>query len=175
MWIITKIQSKEDRTGFRYKKAFLQVGLHEADRDVTRFLWLKDIKKPVSKDNLLVCRFKRLPFRIIPSPFLLDATIKHHLEKEKSSTAKNIKNDIYVDNLKTGADNEKDAVRIYQDAKRLFEDAPMNLREWLTNSPKVNNQTKPKEQIEERVTKVLGFLWNTNTEELSIWTKKLEI
>ena len=51
----------------------------------------------------------------------------------------------------------------------------MNLREWLTNSPKVNNQIKPKDQIEERVTKVLGLVWNTNADELSISTKKLEI
>ena len=50
----------------------------------------------------------------------------------------------------------------------------MNLREWLTNS-KVNNQIKSKDQIEERVTKVLGLVWNTNADELSISTKKLEI
>ena len=72
------------------EKAFLQVGPHEADRGVTRFLWLKDIQKPVSKENLLVCRFKRLPFGIISSPLLIGATIKHHLEKENSATAKNI-------------------------------------------------------------------------------------
>ena len=51
----------------------------------------------------------------------------------------------------------------------------MNLREWLTNSPKVNNQIKPKDQIEERVTKVLGLVWNTNADELSISTKKLKL
>ena len=113
------------------KKAFLQVGLHEADRDVTRFLWLKDIKKPVSKENLLVCRFKRLPLGIISSPLLLSATIKHHLEKENSATAKNIKNDFYVDNLISEADNKKDAARLYRDAKRLFKDISINLREWL--------------------------------------------
>ena len=34
------------------EKAFLQVGLQPADRDVTRFLWLKDPTMPLSKDNL---------------------------------------------------------------------------------------------------------------------------
>ena len=106
----------------------------------------------MSKDNLQVCRFKRLLFGITSSPFPLGATIKHHLEKENSATAKNIENDFHVDNLITGADNEKDAVRLYRDAKRLFEDVSMNIREWLTNSPKVNNQIKSKDQIEERVT-----------------------
>ena len=60
------------------EKAFLEVGPHEADRGVTRFLWLKDIQNPVSKENLIVCRFKRRPFEIISSPFLLGSTIKHH-------------------------------------------------------------------------------------------------
>ena len=127
MWIITKIQNEEDGLFSYIEKAFLQVGLHEVDRGVTRFLWLKDIQKPVSKESLLVCRFKRLPFGIISSPFLLGAAIRHHLEKENSATAKNIKNYFYVDNFISGADNEKDAVRLCRDAKRLFEDISMNL------------------------------------------------
>ena len=51
----------------------------------------------------------------------------------------------------------------------------MNLSQWLTNSPEVNNQIKPKDHIEERVTKVLNLVWNTNAHKLSISTKKLEI
>ena len=88
----------------------------------------KGYPKPVSKENLLICRFKRLPFEIISDPFLLGATIKHHPEKGDSATEKNIKNNFYIDNLISGAGNKKDAVRLYWDAKKLFEDISMNLR-----------------------------------------------
>ena len=35
------------------EKAFLQIALQSKERDVTKFLWLKDIKQPVSPSNLV--------------------------------------------------------------------------------------------------------------------------
>ena len=50
------------------KKAFLQVGIQEPDRDVTRFLWFKDVDD-VRVSEYDVYRFCRIPFGIICSPF----------------------------------------------------------------------------------------------------------
>ncbi|KRY64886.1 hypothetical protein T4A_8825, partial [Trichinella pseudospiralis] len=52
-------------------KMFLQIGLKEKDRDVTRFLW-----KDPSKDKLHVYRFNRVCFGLTCSPFLAMAVIR---------------------------------------------------------------------------------------------------
>ena len=52
------------------EKAFLQVGIQEMDRDVTRFLWFKNLQSlEVVEENLDVYRFCRVPFGIICSSF----------------------------------------------------------------------------------------------------------
>jgi len=49
------------------KKHFLQIGLQVTERDVTRFLWLKDPSVPfIDSGNLQEYRFCRVPF---PVPF----------------------------------------------------------------------------------------------------------
>ena len=61
------------------KKAFLMVGMAEEDRDVLRFLWVDDIDNPSPEIGVL--RFTRVVFGVSSSPFLLNATIKHHIER----------------------------------------------------------------------------------------------
>ena len=73
------------------EKAFLMVALQPKERDVNRFLWLKDIKQPVSPNNLVTYRFTRIPFGIISSPFLLGATIKHHLTPKDNQADHHLK------------------------------------------------------------------------------------
>ena len=70
------------------EKAFLQVGIQELDRDVTRFLWFKELSDTsVSDGSLDVYRFCRVPFGIVCSPFLLAGTIKFHLKQFGGSVA----------------------------------------------------------------------------------------
>ena len=116
------------------EKAFLQVGLQPADRDATRFLWLKDPTKPLSQDNLQIYHFTRVPFGIISSLFRLGATILHHLEQAGSPTAEKIMKHMYVDNLLPGVNSSKEAREFYSESKEVFQESSMNLREWGSNS-----------------------------------------
>ena len=63
------------------EKAFLQVALHPADRDVTRFLWRETATDPVPTTY----RMTRVIFGVNVSTFLLQATIRHHLKLYEQS------------------------------------------------------------------------------------------
>ena len=60
------------------EKAFLMVAVAERDRNALRFLWFSDIL--VERSELLVLSFARVVFGVSSSPFLLNATIRHHLK-----------------------------------------------------------------------------------------------
>ena len=82
-------------------KAFLQIMLHEEDRDVTRFLL-------IGEDRTRVMRFTRVTFGLNCSPFLLNATVKYHLSfYDGHKATEELKNNLYVDDLLTGTDDQK--------------------------------------------------------------------
>ncbi|GFY18345.1 uncharacterized protein TNCV_2047511 [Trichonephila clavipes] len=88
------------------KQAFLQIQLDEEDRDVTRFLWNENPDGP--EELIQSYRMTRVLFGVSSSPFLLAATIKHHLKRyvEKfPETCEMLNNSLYVDDLVSGREN----------------------------------------------------------------------
>lgn len=104
------------------------------DRDVLRFLWVDDISK--SAPNICVLRFTRVAFGVSASPFLLNATLCHHLKKYSSSHpgTTRILQSLYVDDMIAGANTEEEAFELYVQSKKIFQDAEFNLRKFVTSS-----------------------------------------
>lgn len=153
------------------EKAFLQLGLQDLDRDVTRFLWLKDPNRGPSPDNILHFRFCRVPFGVIASPFLLNAAIRYHLTKSNNTLMRQIADDIYVDNVVTGAQSTSDALKLYKETKQSFNCLSMNLREWNSNSKQMISQIPDKFRAQDSETvKVLGLLWDIHSDKLRLKT-----
>ncbi|XP_047984500.1 uncharacterized protein LOC125225346 isoform X1 [Leguminivora glycinivorella] len=148
------------------EKAFLQMALHEKDRDVTRFLWLKDTSKPVSQDNLLYLRFCRVPFGVISSPFLLNATIKEHLNNAEDQHVRQKANDIYVDNFVSGCSTTAEAIELYKSLKGSFQDISMSLRDWSSNSEEFMKMVP--DTCKENKIKVLGLEWDIKKDTLQL-------
>ena len=67
------------------EKAFLMVGISKEDRDALRFLWLKDVHS--EQPEVVALRFARVVFGVTASPFLLNATILHHLSNYQERDA----------------------------------------------------------------------------------------
>lgn len=139
------------------EKAFLTVGLDERDRDSMRFLWLHDINTPPTNDNIKFFRFTRIAFGINASPFLLGATIRHHLELTQTPMAKELINNTYVDNILITAQTEAEAIQKYHNSKELFKRANMNLRDYISNSKKFNADIPQVDKVQKSKIKFLGI------------------
>ena len=118
------------------EKAFLMISVAEADRDFLRFLWVKDpFKAPC---ELIHLRFTRLVFGLRPSPAILGEVLIHHLDKYQSKypeLIRELKTSFYVDDLVTGASDEKGAIELFQSSREIMLAGGMNLRKWKSNSP----------------------------------------
>ena len=145
------------------EKAFHHLNLHVEDRDFTRFLWLSD---PTDSDSSFITyRFRAVPFGTTSSPFMLNATIQYHLEHFNSPVSLDMKKNMYIDNVISGADTEKSAVNYYQEGRTLMNDAKFNLRSWASNCSALQDvaaQESTAHTGEEINT--LGMRWNTSSD-----------
>ena len=68
-------------------------------------------------------RFKTILFGSTSSSFLLNATLRCHLQNYDQPVAHDIKNNIYVDNVFFGCDNETDTVQYYNEGRSIMPNA----------------------------------------------------
>ena len=178
------------------EKAFLMVGIREPDRDLLRFLWLKNPTNPQSE--IVHLRFARLVFGLRPSPAILGAVICHHLQKYKDSVPElvsKLQDSLYVDDLVSGTNTVTEAIEFYRDARKVMSEAGMNLRKWKSNSQELLHHVKGSEVSErlqissgtvseedesfakattgyiaeanDDLVKLLGVAWNAGTDDLT--------
>lgn len=146
------------------RKAFLQVGLQESERDFVRFLWVDDPSKTSPK--FITYRFRSVPFGTTSSPFLLQATLYRHLSLSEMPWKAKLLHSFYVDNFSITTDMESDLFEIYQQTTECLADANMPLQEWNSNNVSFNQWKNDPERKE--TLSVLGIRWNTKTDVLAI-------
>ncbi|GFQ92802.1 DUF1758 domain-containing protein [Trichonephila clavata] len=105
------------------RKAFLQISISPTDRDYLRFLWWENYEKREIK----IYRHCRVVFGLSSSPFLLMATIYHHLEKERNDVAVKLKDSFYVDNVVASVQNEIELQRFQTIACQVMSKAGFEL------------------------------------------------
>ena len=156
------------------EKAFLHVWLDEGDQDYTRFLWLSTPSDSDSK--LIIYRFKTVLFGSTSLPFMLNATLQHHLNSFDTSIARDMKRNLYMDNIISGCDSEDQVVEYYKEARKIMNQAKFNLRSWASNSSQLQSLAKSEGTADKDSTvSLLGLLWSTATDTITFSPKQFLI
>ncbi|GFU56466.1 uncharacterized protein TNCV_2609831 [Trichonephila clavipes] len=156
--------------------AFLMIEIDESERDFTRFFWNENPGIDLENKRLDIFRMTRVLFGVKSSPFLLAATIKHHLKKYVDiflDTFNHLNQSLYVDDFLCGNISVQAALTTCIESKQILEDASMDLRKWRTNSSELNQRLKNlnfevdehKESLNTLIaSKVLGVGWNEKSD-----------
>ena len=124
------------------------ISVSETDRDVLRFLWVDDVTE--QEPRVITLRFTHVVFGVPSSPFLLNATVQHHIQKYSSSypeVMEKITRSIYVDDIISGADTDDHTYRVYSDSKMMFKEGGFNLRKFVTNSSDLQKKIVENERL----------------------------
>ena len=128
------------------EKAFLNISVDPRDRDYLRFLWVDGTgsKHP----NLQVYRFARVAFGISSSPFLLNATIRHHLTSTDlpEEFVDCVLKSLYVDDFVGGEDSDDLVFEMFKNLKSSFKSGGFNMRKWVSNSTLVQKRIEQHER-----------------------------
>ena len=150
------------------EKAFLNVSIKPEQRNMLRFLWIDSIES--DDPCIVVYRFFRLVFGLISSPFVLVATVRHHMSKYLKVDLEfvlEVLQSLYVDDYASGVDSVDFAFCLFEWLKKVFKEGGFNMRKWCSNDTRLmeRSESVEKEQVvgennSHKSNKVLGILWD---------------
>lgn len=172
--ILTRFRMKEFAVVADIKQAFLQISVCEHDRNYLKFLWMED----GDHNKLKIYRHCRVVFGLTSSPFLLCATLKHHLENAPScvkETASVLQDSFYVDNCLASFDSIEECETFVEQSKKLLLSGKFDLRGWQGNCYKLETSQVPnipstdaeKQDEGYNLISVLGLMWDVQKDVLS--------
>ena len=129
------------------KQAFLNIEVDKKHTDFLRFLWYDTNDQ--DDLNIVIYRFLRVVFGVNCSPYILNATIRQHLEKyllRETSLIERLIKDFYVDDLVSGCEDSESGKRFYDKVKTIMSEAGLTLRKWVTNDSELRAYFQTKER-----------------------------
>ena len=154
-------------------KAFLNIVIAESDRDFLRFVWFEN-NEP--NGRIIHLRYRCLNFGPTCAPYILNATLRKHLEENSSWVTADMHDKLYVDNLVSGTHSEEAAVSYYSEANCVCAKAKMPLRQWLSNSPSLMSKALADNvSTQSTSVSVLGVQWDANDDLLRFPEKQLTL
>ena len=116
-------------------KAFLNISIDPEHRDYLRFLWV-DI--PFSNSpTIKPMRFARVVFGVTSSLFILNATIRYHVNQYAAldpEFVQEVLKSLYVDDYASGSSTVSSTVELCKKIKSRLADGGFNMRKWESNS-----------------------------------------
>ena len=161
------------------QKAFLQIRVHDQDRDAQRVLWYDNLRDR----NVAEYRFTRVIFGATSSPYILGATLQKHVrnyEADYKATAQSLLEDTYVDDIQGGGDTEEEDVAIFkEESTKIMSEGGFSLHKWHSNVEHLTagegshggEETYAKSLVGNRPnnkTKILGTQWDKKEDALTI-------
>jgi len=87
-----------------------------------------------------------------------------------------MQHNLYVDNVVTGCNTEMEAMQFCRQAQSMLSKAKFNLRAWASNSRQLVELSQQDRTLDSsNPTNVLGILWDTTSDKLSLSLKGLHL
>ncbi|GFU51160.1 uncharacterized protein TNCV_966511 [Trichonephila clavipes] len=152
------------------EKMYRQILVADEDQKYQQILWRNN-----SNENIRTYKLKTVTYGLASASFLATRCIKQIAldDKDNPNLFRVLQEDIYMDDLLSGADTLNNAISICKDIAHVLRTRGFHLRKWNSNSTEFLAQFSEHSSHDARVefykdsnesSKVLGLFWNSSND-----------